>query len=195
LIGVDFDNTLVDYGAVFRDEAVRLGVPVDGDVKTRVRDELRSRPNGELLWQELQAKVYGPGLMQAAIMPGAAEFLAGCVKRGVDLAVVSHKTRFAAQEPNGVDLREAARDWLKRNDIGVPQERIFFEGTRLEKLRRITKLQCTHFVDDLLEVLADPAFPPSTARIWFRQQEMSRPAQIEFAGDWFQIATHVFDRQ
>jgi hypothetical protein len=191
LIGLDFDNTLVDYGAVFRHEAAEMGLAVSGEDKTDIRDTLRSRPDGELLWQRLQARVYGPGLMHARAMPGALEFLASCRERGIELAIVSHKTRYAAQDPGGVDLREAASAWLRRQEIAIPSGHTFFEGTRSEKLSRIAGLGCTHFVDDLLEVLVDPAFPASTSRLWLTTESRPTPPSIELAGDWFQIARHV----
>jgi len=58
LIGLDFDNTLVDYTAAFREEAAALGLSMPGASKTQIRDTLRLQPDGEILWQKLQARVY-----------------------------------------------------------------------------------------------------------------------------------------
>ena len=41
------------------------------------------------------------------------------------------------------------------------------ESTRLEKLRRIRALDCTHYIDDLAEILEDPTFPDSTEKSLF----------------------------
>lgn len=191
MIGLDFDNTLVDYSATFGEEAARLGMSSSSASKTEIRDALRLQPGGELLWQKLQAQVYGPGLEHAQIMPGADAFLEACLRRGIELAIVSHKTRYATQAPLGVDLREAARSWLRRNNIGVRSDNIFFEETRELKIQRIESLRCTHFVDDLAEVLNDPAFPKSTARLWLTKAGEAPEPPIDLAGDWFQIAAHV----
>jgi hypothetical protein len=126
------------------------------------------------------------------MMHGAQPFIDECLRRGIPLAIVSHKTRYAAQDPEGVDLQEAARAWLRRSGIGIPPENVFFEETRQKKLERIYALRCTHFVDDLIEVLADPAFPGSTRRLWFVTAG-GRPAPpIDMAGDWAEIARYVF---
>ena len=61
LIGLDFDNTLVDYTDLFRSEAAALGLAAAGLDKTRIRDALRARgPAGEIEWQHLQARVTAP---------------------------------------------------------------------------------------------------------------------------------------
>lgn len=192
MIGLDFDNTLVDYTAAFQEEAALLGLSLPGASKTRIRDTLRLQPNGELLWQRLQARVYGPAISRAQVMPGARAFLDTCRARGIGVSIVSHKSRFAAQDPGGVDLREAATTWLRSNDIGVPEANVFFEGTRREKIKRIDALRCTFFVDDLTEVLLDPAFPKSTQRLWFVTAGEKAAPPIAMAGDWRQIARHVF---
>jgi len=192
LIGLDFDNTLVDYTVAFREEAAALGLSLPGASKTRIRDTLRRQPDGEILWQKLQARVYGPAIERAEIMPGALAFLDACRARGIVLAIVSHKTRYAAQDPGGVDLRDAATAWLRRNGIGIQPENVFFEDTRQQKLKRIEALRCTHFVDDLTEVLVDPAFPPSTRRLWFVTAGETSAPPIDMAGDWDEIASYLF---
>ena len=61
VIGIDFDNTLVDYsGLAYRlareRGLVEVAVPRN---KRDIRDQIRQRPNGELEWQRLQADLYG----------------------------------------------------------------------------------------------------------------------------------------
>lgn len=193
-IGLDFDNTLVDYTTVFRTEAAAFGLDAAGLDKTAIRDRLRARgPDGEIAWQRVQARVYGPGVAAAPMMAGSEEFLARCQASGADLAVVSHKGRFAAQDPGGVDLREAARAWLTRHCPQIPAERVFFEDERAAKLRRIGGLGLTHFVDDLPEVLADPAFPASVARLWLVDGPgRTYPPGIVAAGPWPILTEAVF---
>ena len=75
----------------------------------------------------------------------------------------SHKTQFGERGP-AVDLRAAAHHWLATHSISLD---VYFEPTRAEKLARICALGCSIFIDDLVEVLADPAFPPGVERILF----------------------------
>jgi hypothetical protein len=175
-IGIDFDNTIVDYRPVFLAAARTLGL-VDasfaaGD-KTEIRDRLRALPGGEARWQQLQAHVYGVAIEAAPPYAGIERFLDEARRRGAELAIVSHKTRFAAAAPGGADLQAAARRWLGERGLvgagGIAEAAVFFEPTRNAKLDRVRSLELTHFVDDLDEVLDDPAFPAGTRAVRFRE--------------------------
>ncbi len=174
LIGIDFDNTIITYDAVFRVVARRrglIGEDFRGEGKQAIRDHIRRLPDGEIAWQKLQGEVYGKGIAEAAMFPGVAAFLARCRAAGLPVAIVSHKTEYGHYDPHRVNLRQAALDWMTRqgffSDLAVPRERVFFESTRADKLGRIASLSCTHFIDDLEEVLTDPGFPPGVERILF----------------------------
>ena len=74
-IGLDFDNTLACYHKVFghvaRDQNL---VPQDWQGgKPEIREELRSRLNGEEQWQRLQGQVYGNFIQHAQIYSGVAK--------------------------------------------------------------------------------------------------------------------------
>ena len=87
-VGLDFDNTLVDYTEVFRAEAASFGLAAGPLDKTEIRDRLRTRgPGGEIEWQKVQARVYGPGLEQAPMMDGSRAFLERAAAAGAQLAV------------------------------------------------------------------------------------------------------------
>jgi hypothetical protein len=175
-IGIDFDNTIVDYRPVFLSAARALGL-VDASFaardKTEIRDHLRALPDGESRWQELQAHVYGVAIDAAPAYPGFERFIAEARRRGATLAIVSHKSRFAAAAPGGADMRVAAQRWLEAQGFvgvtGVSQDDVFFETTRNEKLDRVRDLELTHFIDDLADVLADPGFPAATQAVHFRE--------------------------
>lgn len=175
-IGVDFDNTIVDYRPVFLSAARALGL-VDASLaardKTEIRDYLRALPEGEARWQELQAHVYGVAIDAAPAYPGFERFIAEARSRGATLAIVSHKSRFAAAAPNGADMRVAAGRWLEAQGFvgpaGILRNDVFFETTRGEKLERVRNLGLTHFIDDLADVLADPGFPAATRAVRFRE--------------------------
>jgi hypothetical protein len=174
-IGVDFDNTLIDYDRVFLDAAGErglIGAGFEGS-KRAVRDAIRLLPGGELTWQRLQGHVYGAGIQGAVPFAGAGDFLRRCRTRGLTVFIVSHKTRYGRYDPARVDLRQAALGWMTAQgfldtETGcIPAEQVFFEDDRPHKLARIAALRCTHFIDDLEEVFADPGFPPGTTRILF----------------------------
>lgn len=175
-IGIDFDNTIVDYRPVFLSAARALGLVAAGFSardKTEIRDYLCALPEGEHRWQELQAHVYGVAIDVAPAYPGFERFIAEARLRGATLAIVSHKSRFAAAAPGGADMRLAAQRWLEAQGFvgvaGIAQTDVFFETTRNEKLERVRGLELTHFIDDLADVLADPGFPAATHAVHFRE--------------------------
>ena len=169
-IGIDFDNTLVDYRPVLASAAHELSLLDPAQAahksKTEIRDLLRARPGGEAEWQRLQAHVYGIAIDRAPAFAGLDRFMREARRRGVSLYVVSHKSRFAAAAPTGPDLLEAAQRWLRAHDLAF--DAAYFEPTREAKFERLTSLQLTHFIDDLEDVLRDPAFPQGTRGIHFR---------------------------
>ncbi len=172
-IGVDLDNTICDYTAVFGPIAVELGLApasMRSASKQEIRAHLRASEGGETAWMRLQGQVYGRHLPLAKPYPGAFEAIGRFISRGAAVCIVSHKTRRGHFDPNGVDLWLAAQDWLTANGLneaGLTLGEVHFLETREEKLRRIADLGCDVFIDDLPEVLLHPDFPQGAMPIWF----------------------------
>ncbi|WP_029008345.1 hypothetical protein [Azospirillum halopraeferens] len=172
-IGIDFDNTIVRYDDVFYAAARELDlIPAEVvPTKAGVRNHLRAIDR-EDDWTRLQGYIYGARMELAEPFPGVLDFFRRCVAEGVDVCIVSHKTR-TPYLGEAYDLHAAARGWLEAQGffdpgaIGLAPERVFFELTKDAKLARIGAETRTVFVDDLPEFLAEPAFPARTARILF----------------------------
>jgi hypothetical protein len=202
-IGIDFDNTIVTYDDVFRTSARLRGLIEDGfsGNKQAVRDFIRRRPDGELAWQQLQGHVYGQGIGDASMCAGVEEFLRRCRMERETVFIVSHKTEFGHYDPARVNLRTAALAWMTdrgffgADGYGMAVENVFFEGTRAEKLARISGLGCTHFIDDLEEVLSDPQFPPGVTRILYSKDQAGAGAPYRVCASWRQIEEAVFDER
>jgi hypothetical protein len=198
-IGIDFDNTLIDYDAVFctaaRDRGL-LGADFSGN-KQAVRDAIRLLPDGELAWQRLQGYVYGNGIAGAAMFDGADAFLRRCRDAGHSVFIVSHKTQFGHHDPQRVDLRTAALNWMEARGFfaphvyAIPRDNVFFEASRAEKLRRIAALGCAYFIDDLEEVLLDPDFPPGVKPLLFRVSGAS--PHFPDCANWDRLTEVVID--
>jgi len=82
-IGIDFDNTLVRYDALFHRVALEeglipAGLPVN---KNAVRDHLRAQ-GIEARWTEMQGTVYGARMAEAEAFPGGAA-AASCRRGGL----------------------------------------------------------------------------------------------------------------
>ncbi|MBV8568868.1 MAG: hypothetical protein JO163_04950 [Methylobacteriaceae bacterium] len=172
-IGIDFDNTIIGYDAAFLAAAKDRGL-LDRDfsgTKQAIRDAVRCSPDGEVAWQQLQGFVYGAGIDRAVVIAGVDAFLDCCKAAGHVVYIVSHKTEFGHFDPLRVNLRTAALNFMRRHGFfdatghGIPVDQVHFEATRAAKLARIAALGCTHFIDDLEEVLGDPDFPAGVERI------------------------------
>ncbi len=200
-LGLDFDNTIVSYDGVFHAVAVRQGLIAAGvgTGKDAVRDHLRALGR-EDDWTGLQGAVYGAGMELARPWPGVVAFCRRAVILGIPLFIVSHKTRHPFRGPRH-DLHAAARGWLQAHGffdpavVGLASDAVFLEPTKEDKLTRIGALGCSHFIDDLPELLAEPAFPQGVARILFDPAD----AHPDIAGrhryrHWAAIAADLLDR-
>lgn len=175
-VGIDLDNTVIDYEHVFGPVAASLGL-LGADAaaagKAAVKAALRAGPHGEEGWMRVQGKAYGARIGLARPYAGAESVLRALAADGVRVSVVSHKTRHGHFDEERVDLWEAARGWLAERGLAgtggapVAADDVHFLETRDAKVARIAAIGCEAFVDDLPEVLLHPAFPDGVRRIWF----------------------------
>lgn len=179
-IGIDLDNTLIDYGGVFGTVAADLGMlPASqrGASKAEVRATLRAQVDGERTWMRLQGQVYGRYLGRARLFPGVAAFFREAGLAGARSTIVSHKTQYGHEDQHRVRLWDAALAWLDDagffapEGFGLRREDVHFEETREAKLARIEAIGCDVFIDDLPEVLLHPAFPKQTVPLWFADSQ------------------------
>ena len=195
-IGLDFDNTIVTYDRVFHRAALERGLITAGVPKRKrdVRDAIRLLPGGENSWTELQGVVYGRRMPEAQPAPGVETFLGACSAAGVRVSIISHKTEFPAIGER-VNLRDAARDWLAAQGLaarhGIDPAAVLFLGTLAEKLAAIADRACTHFVDDLVEVLGHPEFPPGVERILYTPACGALPPGVIAFDTWEGIRGHL----
>lgn len=165
-IGIDFDNTIVNYDGIFHKAAVQKKlVPHSlSPLKHAVRNFLRSIGKEEA-WTELQGYVYGPGLDLALPYPSVDAFFTLCKEKQIPTSIISHKTRFPFLGPRH-DLHTYAKSWLAKQPFGgIPSA--FFEETLQAKLERIREEQCDLFIDDLPELLKETSFPSHVQKVLF----------------------------
>jgi hypothetical protein len=159
LLGLDFDNTLVRYDKLFHQLAlekdlIEESLPAD---KAAVRDYLRSQGQDEQ-FTLLQGEVYGLRILEAEPAPGMLEALNELHLRGIPMVLVSHKTRTPYKGP-AYDLHRAAWSWLEKHNffskegLSWKTSQVYFENSKGEKVNRIKALNCSHYIDDLPEIL------------------------------------------
>ena len=176
-LGLDFDNTLISYDRLFRRVALdKALIPEETPPqKNAVRDYLRQQ-GIEDEWTRLQGEVYGSRILEAEPYPGMQAALKGLSDRQIPMCIVSHKTHTPfLGEP--WDLHAAARSWLEQqgfhdpNRMGWSEDQVFFELTKEAKVARIVALGCTHYVDDLPEILV--MLPDKVEKILFVSGEVA----------------------
>lgn len=198
-IGLDFDNTIVSYDALFHKvanekELISSDMPVN---KVSVRDYLRANDQ-EDAWTEMQGYVYGARLDEAVSYPGVLSFLRQAANAGHHISIISHKTRYQFLGPQ-YDLHAAARNWIEthlRDEEGclLQQDNVFLEPTKESKINRIKTLQCDFFLDDLPEILLAENFPISTQRLLFDPEanhRTSSPSELVAIGSWNELFNHI----
>ena len=191
-IGLDFDNTIVSYDALFHKVALEGGwitaeVPIS---KVSVRDHLRAIGQ-ESRWTEMQGYVYGARMDEALAYPGVLDCLSWARELGIVLSIVSHKTRhpFLGQQ---YDLHSAAKRWIDlylKDAKGplVQDEQVYFELTKESKVKRIADIGCTVYVDDLPEILNANGFPVNTHKILFDPDTHHPEQNLPRACSWGEV--------
>ena len=121
------------------------------------------------------------------------------MRRGFAVAIVSHKTEYGHHDPERVNLREAALDWMTaqgffERTFALADRRRLLRGHAGGEAARVSRdLACTHFIDDLEEVLTDPGFPRDVARILFSNGACA-PAAAPYVvcRSWREIEERIF---
>ena len=139
-LGIDFDNTIVSYDALFHKVALEQSAVPSGCAvsKLAVRDHLR-RAGKEDVWTAMQGYVYGGGWTRRLRFPACSIFSRGRATPGSRCGDHQPSDALPFSRPR-YDLHDAARRWveshLTRGDRPlVAAERVFFTLTREEKIR------------------------------------------------------------
>ncbi len=193
IIGVDFDNTIICYDNVFNSVGIEKGlIPESLPVgKGYVRDYLRA--NGrEAEWVWLQGYVYGTRLSEASLYEGVREFFHYCRLTNIDCYIISHKTVFPYSGEK-YNLHKAAKKWIEDWLLDVT---VFFEISKEDKVKRISEVGCTVFVDDLPEFLSLEGFPERTVKILFdpSKENKHHGSTFQYATCWDDILMKVKNR-
>ena len=139
-LGIDFDNTLVNYDQLFYEIALDLNLinPSVLPTKKAVRDSI-VKEGLENSFTRLQAEIYGKHITRS--LPD--DLLISSLKRvksaGIDICIVSHKTMFPYLGPK-YNLHDSALNWLKINKffshdgLEMSIKDVFFEPTKQSKI-------------------------------------------------------------
>ena len=159
VLGLDFEYTIIKYDELFHRVAFEKNlIPADlPKEKNTVRNYLREK-NIEDEWTIIQGDVYGDRINEAIPFEGMLETLEKLMIKKIPINIISHKTLVPYLGAK-VDLHAAAKNWLTinhffdTNGLNFKENQIYFEITKEEKIDRIMANGCTHYVDDLPEIL------------------------------------------
>ncbi len=170
-IGLDLDNTVIDYSRAYRTIAEKMGLPEGFVDRESIRPLLRRSEDDDMEWQSFQSILYTDGLAFAQPAAGLHDFLNLCETLNVGVFIVSHKTSQTPVQFGARDLRAPALEWLLEHGIVpgyVQEEDVYFCSTRAEKVQTIATVGCDAFVDDLIEVLDHPDLPRDIIRFLYQ---------------------------
>ncbi len=169
MLGLDLDNTVIDYGPAYPIVARHLGLDSGLVDRTSIRGALLT-DSGDEEWQRFQSCLYTWGLKSARPAKGLDELLDFCHSNQVPVSIISHKTARTPERFGGHELRLPALEWLGSWGVTpgrVPLENVHFCSTREHKVRTVSAVRCHVFVDDLAEVVDERTMPEATTRLHF----------------------------
>ena len=192
-IGIDFDNTIVNYDKVFKEIALyRRLIKKDWE---GTKQELRKkiiRDKNEEVWKKLQGLVYGKYIHLAKISEGFNNFFLKAKLLGAKVYIVSHKTIYGHYDKERVLLRKEALKWINKKKI-FNFDKIYFENSIDNKIKRINSLKLDYFIDDLFLILNNKAFSKKIKKILFNKIKNKKlPENIKQLHQWFKVKDLIF---
>ena len=193
-LGLDFDNTIVNYDKIFHKVAVEKSlIPSDVAVSKNAIKDFLLKSNKEDIWTEMQGYVYGLRMLEAEPFLNIINALKDVKRKGFTISIVSHKTQYPYIGKR-YNLHKPASEWIEKN-LGksgenlICSQNVFFEKTKKEKIQRIKEIKCDVYIDDLTEILLSPDFPKNTKRVLFDPNEYHLPS-TEFITlkDWEKLS-------
>ena len=196
-IGIDFDNTIIQYDEVIYKLAVekRL-IPAKLEQSKRAVRAYLNESGQDQQFTALQAEVYGSEIVKAKPAKGVLRAMKYLQTRGFTMSIVSHKTKYPIRGPK-YNLRKAANQWIESNNINDiltsynNLASIKYCETKEEKIKYISNGPFDIYIDDLSEILL--ALPPKITKIHYATIEC-KTNEIEITMDsWEDIATYIVE--
>lgn len=169
-LGLDLDNTVINYGPAYVRLADSLQIDVEVADREHIRAHLRRSDVDDEEWQHFQSVLYTEGLELAIPAEGVIDLLTTCCELGLEVHIVSHKTTYGPESFGARELRPPAQDWIERHLVSrglLDLCRVYFTDSLSEKVEAIAALHLDLFIDDLPQVLEHPKWPTQTLGIQY----------------------------
>lgn len=187
-IGIDLDNTILDYRGLFHETALEKGwinehcPDTKEGVKAGLKLLARNAEEAEYRWQKLQARVYGPLIHKAKVYEGFRDFILLARERNIPVLIISHKTE-TSNVDRRVKFRTAATQTLARrrffkpihaNGYGFSPEDITYCDRQFDKIWTISEKKVTLFIDDLEAVFRNGAWTRDVSAVLIHTKPTNR---------------------
>ena len=171
LIGIDLDNTIINYKKSFLEILKSKNINSKNLNKKEVKKIIEKKSKRE--WTIIQGEIYGKKIFKAEIFKNFNKFLDFAISKNFEIVIISHKTKYPIIGPK-INLHDQAIKFLKKRikkkNYFVHKKNLFFFEKIEKKIEKINKLDCDYFIDDLRKVLFDKKFPHFTERILFNNK-------------------------
>jgi hypothetical protein len=198
-IGIDLDNTVIDYSNCFGLVGVEMGLlphSYKSETKAAIKKFLcEQSPDGQKMWMILQGQIYGPRIQLASLMAGVVRTFKFLLEQDHKISIVSHKTRYGHFDETKTELRTAALEFIATHGIfeihhNFSKTDVYFLDTIERKIKKINELKCDLFIDDLPLIFKHKNFPNNIQKILFGNNTMI-PAGCKNFQNWLEIAAKL----
>ena len=184
IIGIDFDNTIISYVNVFKKLLRKNKIQFGKKLNKEIFKKKIIKKYNEKFYTKIQSEIYGENIFYARKFANLNQSLNNLKKKN-HIILISHKTKYPILGKK-VDLRKKALLWLNKNNLYGPKKifnkkNVFFEETIEKKIKRIRRLKCDYFIDDLSIIL--DRLPNSIYKIKFG----SKSKKYKFFLSWEKI--------
>ncbi|PPR79038.1 MAG: hypothetical protein CFH01_00649 [Alphaproteobacteria bacterium MarineAlpha2_Bin1] len=198
-IGLDFDNTIVDYNLLVHDIAVRKKL-ISKEFKKDKKDikEYLISLKKDRDWREIQSLIYGNEIFKASLFNNFSAFIKESRKNNFFLQIVSHKTEVSNLTKSGPKLRENAIEWMSKNNFfsnfNFKITDIHFESTKSKKIDKINSIGFDFFIDDLEEIFLNDKWSHKITPILFNKKSTGKDKKIILCNSWSKIYKFFFNK-
>lgn len=157
-IGIDLDNTIIDYDQLFYKEAFKKRLIPKKMDRNRIKIRNYIKKKSVTKWKQLQSNIYSTYLDKAILRKGFIKFIIHLTKRGFNFCIISHKTKYPYIGKK-INLHNLSKKWIENNinkklkKYDCEIKKIFFETTEKKKIKKIINEKCDYFIDDLPSIL------------------------------------------
>lgn len=184
-IGIDLDNTIIDYKNSFKKFLKSKNINFNSINKKKIKfianNNLKIKS-----WTQAQEEIYGKYIAFAKPFKFFKDFEKFALRNNIKLFIVSHKTEYS-QFSRKYNLHSQSNKWLEKN-ISKEMYKIYYVKTVDQKIKKIANLNPDYFIDDLIEIFNHKNFPKKVKKIHFSKIKTDNIYTLD---NWNKIKTFI----